>query len=309
MKAEPSVAPQSELAASDEKTDAARKRNEGSHATTVRVAAISFVPIKFDLEHNIEELERAFREAKQGRAQIAVAPEGCLEGYVVNEIIAGKAQADKMNEVAVTIDGPVIQRFQKLAAELDMCLVFGFAEKIGNDVFNAAVFIDNQGKICGKQHKMQLAEGSDPAWWFNRLGKHSRAFDTPYGRCGFLICNDRGNPALSRILALDGAQYLLIPAYGSREPHQDEYVLRRGRESGLPVVEANVGVTLIVDDGKIVSVDRNEKQITYGNITPAAVSESRPKERDRIEQDFFEWRDHVMKERLERTLEKLKKSR
>jgi len=83
---------------------------------TVRVAAVSFRPQKFDLEANAKSLESAFRQAKQGKAELAVAPEGALDGYVVNEIIAGKAQAVQMREVAVPIDGPAIGGFRKLAA-------------------------------------------------------------------------------------------------------------------------------------------------------------------------------------------------
>ncbi len=56
--------------------------------TTVRVAAVSFVPKKLDLEGNADRLERAFREAAKGDAKVAVGPEGTLDGYVVNQIIA-----------------------------------------------------------------------------------------------------------------------------------------------------------------------------------------------------------------------------
>ena len=104
-----------------------------------------------------------------------------------------------MNEVAIPIDHPVVQRFQKLARQLEICVVFGFAERIGTDVFNCAVFIDHAGEIRGKYHKMQFAEGYHPSWWFNRLGTESRAFDTPHGRCGILICNDRWNPQLGNV--------------------------------------------------------------------------------------------------------------
>ncbi len=48
-----------------------------------------------------------------------------------------------MRDVAVTIDSPSIKRFRSLARELDICLVFGFAERIDQDVFNSAVFIYN----------------------------------------------------------------------------------------------------------------------------------------------------------------------
>ena len=104
------------------------ERNDG---TTVRVASISYVPTKFDLRGNVVRLEAAFREAAEGGAKIAVAPEGALDGYVVNEIIAGEVREDSMSAVAIPIDGPVIRKFQSLARELEMCLVFGFAERIG----------------------------------------------------------------------------------------------------------------------------------------------------------------------------------
>jgi len=87
-------------------------------AAKVRVAAISFVPEKFNLAANADRLEREFRKAKQLGAQLAVAPEGALEGYVVNQIISGEAPAEKMKQVALEIDGPVIARFKRLAKEL-----------------------------------------------------------------------------------------------------------------------------------------------------------------------------------------------
>ena len=122
--------------AEDRKPTASAARGEAG--VTVRVAAISLVPRKFDLTGNANRLEAAFRDAHRGNSKIAVAPEGSLDGYTVNEIIAGEVPADRMYEVAIEIEHGIIQRFQKLAAELEMCLVFGFAERIGDDVFNCA---------------------------------------------------------------------------------------------------------------------------------------------------------------------------
>jgi predicted amidohydrolase len=265
---------------------------------TIRVAAISFEPQKFDLAGNTDRLEQLFRDAQQGGARIAVAPEGALDGYVVNEIIAGKEPAERMHDVAIEIDDPVIKRFQKLSEELRMCLAFGFAERIGNDVWNCAVFIDHTGHLCGKYHKMQLAEGYDESWWFNRLGDKCRAFDTPFGRCGILICNDRWNPQLANIAALDGAQFLVIPSFGSTSEKQDEAVLNRSIENSIPVIEANVGVTLIVSENRIAAVDRAKEGITYAEIT---IPDTRPVEaalRDDEERQFLLWRVDEMPKRL-----------
>ena len=273
----------------------------------IRVAAISFVPAKFGLTANADRMEILFRQARRGGAVLAVAPEGALEGYVVNEIISGQAHPEQMKQVAIPVDGPVIRRFRDLARELKLCLAFGFAERLGDDVYNAAIFIDDRGVVRGKYHKMQFAEGYHASWWFNRLGKQSRAFETPFGRCGFLICNDRWNPTLARIPVLDGAQFLLIPSFGSRSLAQDEAVLSRGRENEVPVVEANVGVTLIVDNKQIAAVDRHEQGITFSNITIRPPQSASVAERDLVEQQFLGRRIEAMRRRYQRTMERVHK--
>ncbi len=267
----------------------------------VQIAAISFVPEKFDLEGNGNRLEEMFRRAAAGGAQLAVGPEGALEGYVVNELVSGEEPPQRMNEVAVSMRGPVIGRFRDLARELNMCLAFGCAEKIGKEVFNCAVFIDHSGRLCGRYHKMQLAEGAHRSWWYNRLGGRNRAINTPLGRCGFLICNDRWNPDLARIPVLDGAQFLLIPSYGDCSRNQDRAVLARARENGVPVVEANVGVTLAVSKGEIVALSRRKTEVLLTAIEiPAGPS---PRNRDAQEKRFLIWRKKEMPIRYRRRME------
>ena len=263
----------------------------------VRVAACWFKPRKFDTTANAERMEALFRRAADSGAQLALAPEGALDGYMVMPIIEGAEPAERMHEAAVSIRGPEVDRFRALARELGMCLAFGLAEQRGGDVYNCALYIDAEGRICGKYHKMQLAEGYHESWWFNRLGAGSRAFATPFGKCGVLICNDRWNPEIARIPVLDGARYLLIPSYGSRSRDQDRAVLARARENGVPVVEANVGVTLIISKGEVVACERRVNAVTVGAIeVPAAPSAAN---RDRQEEKFLQWRAEEMPNRYE----------
>jgi predicted amidohydrolase len=265
----------------------------------VKAAAISFVPKKFGLEQNAATLERMFRRAAGYGAELAVAPEGALEGYVAYEICLRKHPPKKMLDVAVTMNSPVMRRFKALARELQMCLSFGLAERIGEDVYNCAVFIDHNGRLRGKYHKMQLAEGSHASWWWNRLGKSSRAVNTPFGPCGFLICNDRWNADIARIPILDGARYLIIPSYGVRGKTQDDAVLARARENGVPIVEANVGKTLLISKGEIVRVSSAETTVIAGTISiPAGPS---PANRNRQEKEFLDWRETEMKKRYKVT--------
>lgn len=199
----------------------------------VTVAAISFVPRKFDVADNLARLIALVRQAAVASPapDLILAPEGILEGYPVMDIRSGDVDSELMRAVAFTdVSQPIIE-LQQLAAELAVCLAFGYAEAVGSSVHNCAIFIDHTGQICGKYHKLQLAEGhlADGSCWYNELGAHGRAFDTPLGRVGFLICNDRWNADLVRLPVLDGAKLLLIPSYGEAGPTNDATVLARAR--------------------------------------------------------------------------------
>lgn len=232
----------------------------------IKASAISFKPKKWDKVANAERMEALFVAAAQETPQVILITEGALEGYVVADVYEGRRCAADLLAIAEPIDGPYIQRFQKLARQLGLCLCFGFAERIGDEVYNAAIFLDTKGEICGKYHKVQLAEGTHETWTYNRVGQRIRAFNTPLGRAGIVICNDRWNPLIVRTLVLDGARLIFIPSYGSRNKAQNATVLARARENGVPIVEANVGMNLLVSQGEIVAYKWGNDQITTAEI-------------------------------------------
>ena len=275
--------------------------------SSVRVAAISLKPTRWDKAANADKLEHFFRQAARTRARLLVATEGALEGYVVMDVVRDPAKAERMLEIAEPINGPYVRRFQSLARSLRTCLAFGFAERIRNEVYNAAAFIDHRGRIVGKQHKSQLAEGLHPSWYFNRAGEKLRAFNTPLGRAGFLICNDRWNPNIARTLVLDGAQMLLICSYGSRKKRQNQNVLARARENGVPIVEANVGVNLIVSRGEAVAYKWGVDRITTATIDiPVRPSTQAARAAERV---FLRWRGPEMRRRYRKMMQRIKKER
>ncbi len=253
----------------------------------VRATAISIKPKAWDKQSNADKVEWFVREAAREAPDLVVTPEGVLEGYAASEAIKNPELAQRMLDVAEPIDGPYVQRFRRLAKELGTCLVFGFAERIGGEVYNAAVFIDQRGELCGKYHKTQLAEGTSDPWFFNRVGRKLRAFDTPLGRAGIVICNDRWNPMITRTLVLDGARMILIPSYGMKTRPQNEAVLARARENGVPVVEANVGVNMIVSKGEMVGYAWGNDQVTTAVIdVPALPSTAAAREYERRYMDM-----------------------
>ena len=270
---------------------------------SVKVAAISYRPAKWDKAVNADKMEELFVEAAREKPRMILITEGALEGYVVMEVVEGRASAEDLIEVAEPIDGPYIRRFQKLARTLKTCLAFGFAERIGDGAFNCALFLDQEGAICGRYHKVQLAEGTHSSWNFNRIGQKLRAFDTPIGRAGFVICNDRWNPDIVRALVLDGARIILIPSYGSKTKEQNQAVLARARENGVPIVEANVGMNLIISKGEICAYQWGNDQITHGVVEiPVAPGAESARQ---AEQDYLTAQSPEMERRYQRTLERV----
>src|SRR5207249_4007637 len=117
--------------------------------TTIKATAISLRPEKWNKPANTDKLEAFFVRASADKPDLILATEGVLEGYVVMDVIEHPEKAQAMLEIAEPIDGPTICRFRRLAKTLKTCLAFGFAERIGCEVYNAAIFIDPDGEIRG----------------------------------------------------------------------------------------------------------------------------------------------------------------
>lgn len=274
--------------------------------TSIRAAAISLRPKKWDKAFNVAKMERFMREAASLSPDVIVTIEGAFEGYVVYDVIEGRRAADEMLEIAEPLDGPNVMHFRQLARSLDVCLCFGFAERVGDEIYNTVVFIDHAGEICGTYQKSQFAEGTHSSWRFNRIGKKLRAFDTPFGRAGVLICNDRWNPLIARSIVLDGAQVLYIPTYGNTTKAQNQAVLARARENGVPIVQANVGQNLIVNKGEMVAYQRGYDKITLATVDiPAAASTAAARAQ---EEQYLQHQGPEMERRYRETLAKLRES-
>lgn len=74
------------------------------------------------------------------------------------------------------------------------------------------------------------------------------------------------NPLIVRTRALDGAHGLLIRSDGSRRKAENETILARARKNGIPLIDANVGMNLIVSQGEIVAYKWGNDQINTAEI-------------------------------------------
>ena len=156
-------------------------------------------------------------------------------------------------EVGETIDGPVITRLAALAAELQIYLAVGFAERRGQHMFNSVAVLSPAGELASLYAKTHTA-GDDE--WFNTKGEAFPVFDTPYGRFGTLVCMDRQLPEAARILAVKGAQVILVAAWGMYGEMNDVMMRTRAFENGVYICFVHPRRCLIIDPaGTIVAHD------------------------------------------------------
>ena len=94
---------------------------------------------------------------------------------------------------------------------------------------------------------------------FNTKGVEFPVADTPLGRWGAMICYDRRLPETARILAIKGAQLLLVPAWGGSDEMNDALMRTRAFENSMWVAFVHPKRCLFIDPrGKVIAKDRGE---------------------------------------------------
>jgi predicted amidohydrolase len=224
------------------------------------VAALRVLPERWDKEANVAKLDRFARQAASQGAKLVITPEGFLDGYIGNDRDLDRG---KYFSVAEPLDGPMLKRVSDLARELKIYLSFGFSESRGDRVYNSVVIFGPEGAIVTRYSKTHC--GSE---LHNTQGDEFPVVDTPLGRWGTLICLDRQLPETSRILAIKGAQLLLVPSYGMHGEINDVLMRTRAYENSVWVVFAHPKRSLIIDPkGTVVAKDDGGgDQIVSGRI-------------------------------------------
>ncbi|MEN8227290.1 MAG: carbon-nitrogen hydrolase family protein [Bacteroidota bacterium] len=250
----------------------------GQTISKIRVASAAVLPKKWDKAQNWERIERLVRTAAtEGDAKLVVTPEGALEGYVVNEVNREEDMQKKEQMIrdffllAEPQDGPYVKRACALSNELDIFLVLGYLEKADEFLHNTVILIDPDGDIIGKYRKTHFAQGYTKKPSEYRAGDQYPLFQTPFGKVGMLICYDRQLPEPARILAVKGAQALLISSYGSYNDKDgwNTVLLRtRAYENKVPLVFSHPFQSLLIErNGQILGMGNSNEVIYFDMYT------------------------------------------
>ena len=228
------------------------------------IAGLQMMPEPWNKEANYSKLERCARQAAAQGAQVVVTPEGFLEGYVGNRGRTKDLTWERYAAAGERLDGPLLTRVRNLARELRVYLLIGFAELRDGRMYNSAVIFSPEGAIVTHYSKTHTAD-DEP---LNTKGVEFPVASTPLGRWGTLICMDRQLPETSRVLAVKGAQIILVPAYGMYGETNDILMRVRAYENGVWVAFVHPRRCLFIDPGgKIVAQNQGESdQIVSATI-------------------------------------------
>jgi predicted amidohydrolase len=199
---------------------------------TLRVALCQTEGRFADKQGAIRLLAAEAQAARDDGADVLVFPELFLTGYNLG--------ADRAAALAEPADGPSVLAAREIARAAGLALCFGFPERVGDGVANAAVLIAADGDIVLRYRKAHLFGEIDRAM-FATTGQ---AFPiVPYGgiKLGLAICYDIEFPETIRLLALAGAEAVLVPT-ALMEPYEivpRAVIPSRAYESQVYVAYAN----------------------------------------------------------------------
>ena len=164
-----------------------------------------------DPDANARRVSDRIAEAASMGVSLAVFPEAVLTGYCVEACEAAQAVALQVRE------GPgheVVSAPEPVLAVRDACerhgvhAVFGFAGRDDAQLYNGAILAEPDGRmrLFRKVHLPEL--GLDK---FVAPGNDLPVFETALGRIGILVCFDLRVPEAARVLALRGADLIVLP--------------------------------------------------------------------------------------------------
>jgi len=176
-----------------------------------RLAIVQFRPGKGELAENlgrIGSLLGSLAERKQP-PDLLLFPEAALTGYLLEGGVRDLAlpAGDLMDR---------LQAMHRAAKAPPVDVALGFYEKHRGTLYNSVLYGALGGPDAGLIHvhrKLFLPTyGVFDEERFVEPGLVLRAFDTRFGRLGMLICEDAWHALTPTILALQGAQLVLIPS-------------------------------------------------------------------------------------------------
>lgn len=170
--------------------------------TKRKLTAVQLDVALMDVERNLQRMAGWTRKAAAQGADLVAFPECAATGYCFDSL-------EEALPYAEPIPGPATQRMIEVARETGAAIVFGLLERDGDSIYNACVLVSPAG-LLGAYRKIHLP--------YLGIDRFATPGDRPFAvhdwqgvRVGLNICYDSGFPESSRVMALAGADLIVLP--------------------------------------------------------------------------------------------------
>jgi predicted amidohydrolase len=245
-----------------------------------KIAGIQMLPRLTENGFNLDQILNYLEIVSKEGAKLAIFPECALCGYCFESLQEALPYSDP-------IPGPSTHKVAAYCSRLNIHAVFGLLEKEGDHIFNAAVLIGPQG-VVGKYRKIHLPGlGVDKFVQPGDLG--FPVHETALGKIGLNICYDGAFPESSRVMALKGADLIVLPTnWPTGAEEFAEYLINaRALENNIFCAAVNrvgiergfrfIGRSRIVDvQGKTLALaGSDQEEVLYAEVDPLKAREKR----------------------------------
>jgi deaminated glutathione amidase len=236
-----------------------------------KMCRIAVVQMKSDTDKNknLAQSRDYIKEAHYKKAQLVCFPEFQM-GFSPSD--QKPIELNGISETVVT--GNFVRSLGQCAKENGIEIISTIYEKARtkNKVFDSAVAIRRDGVVMARYRKIHLYDAlgfreSDKFLAGNNIGK---PFQFAAAKIGLMICYDIRFPEMSRILSVQGAEFLVIPSawvHGiMKEEHWQTFLKARAIENGVYVIAPDqigniyTGRSMIVDPFGTVLLDMGNKE-------------------------------------------------
>jgi len=198
----------------------------------VVIAIAQFQPRLNEVQKNLDRMSDIIDHiCAAQKVNLIVFPELATTGYECGVRFA---------EFAEPVPGYVIETLGAAIARYETYLAFGMVvkHKVESVLYDAAILLGPDGAPVGQYHKVHLKPEERPIF---RGGFRFPLFQTAFGTIGLLLGWDVAFPEAARVLALDGAELIVVPANWEAQTigEWQTYLRARALENSMFVVGVN----------------------------------------------------------------------
>ncbi|MEQ7127444.1 carbon-nitrogen hydrolase family protein [Actinopolymorpha sp. B11F2] len=185
----------------------------------MRIALLQF-RASLDKTENLAEIRRLAQATAWAAPDVVVCPEASMYDFGTPDTPLGDA--------AEPVDGPFVQALGGLAKDLGAAVIAGMFETCDDDrarAYNTLVALGPDGSLMDTYRKIHLYDAFGYRESDRLVSGGSERVIVPLGdhRLGLLTCYDLRFPELTRALADDGADVLVVPAAWMRGPLKEDH--------------------------------------------------------------------------------------